>query len=96
MNTTNDEMEEFSLSKLLLMFIHYDLKNYELLEYQVRSYYRLMHKTERLYRCEKIMLDFFKTVSATDCKKQRQQTIEELQKKITTIFKTHYEKGFSF
>ena len=96
MNTTNDEMEEFSLAKLLLMFIHYDLKNYELLEYQVRSYHRLMHKTERLYKCEKIMLDFFKTVSNADSKKQRQQKIEEVQKKVTTIFKTHYERGFTF
>lgn len=54
-------MEEFSFAKLLLMFIHYDLKNHELLEYQVRSYYRLMHKTDRQYKCEKIMLEFFKS-----------------------------------
>lgn len=96
MNNTNDGMEEYSFAKLLLMFIHYDLKNYELLEYQVRSYQRLMRKTERLYKCEKIMLDFFNTVSATHTKKQRQQQLEELKKQITTVFKNPYERGFSF
>jgi hypothetical protein len=96
MNHTNEEMEEFSVAKLLLMFIHYELKNYELLEYQVRSYLRLMQKTERLYKCEKIMLIFFKTVAATDSKKNRRLQLEELKKNVTKVFKTYYEKGFSF
>lgn len=96
MNTTNEEMEEFSFAKLLMMFIHYDLKNYELLEYQVRSYFRLMEKTERLYKCEKIILDFFKTISCSDTRKQRQQQLGQLQQQIATIFKAHYERGFLF
>ena len=95
-NTTNEEMEEFSFAKLLLMFIHYDLKNYELLEYQVRSYHRLMEKTERLYKCEKIILDFFKTVSGADSKKKRLQQLEELKQAVTKLFKTYYERGISF
>jgi hypothetical protein len=96
MNNTNDEMEEFSFAKLLLMFIHYNLKNHELLEYQVRSYYRFMLKTERLYKCEKIMLEFFKSISGIKTRKQRRVQLEELQKQITTIFRTSYERGFSF
>ncbi|HMI78475.1 MAG TPA: hypothetical protein VK484_06755 [Ferruginibacter sp.] len=96
MNNANEEMEEFSFAKLLLMFIHYDLKNYELLEYQVRSYQRLLQKTERLYKCEKIILDFFKLVSATDSKKVRQQQLEELKEKVNRLFKTYYERGLSF
>jgi hypothetical protein len=96
LNATNDGMEEFSFAKLLMMFIHYDLKNYELLEYQVRSYHRLMQKTERLYSCEKIMLDFFKNVSGADSKKLRQEKIKELQKKVIAIYRTPYERGFSF
>lgn len=95
-NNTNVEMEEFSFAKLLLMFIHYDLENYELLEYQVRSFLRLMHKTERLYKCEKKVLDFFKTILGTDTKKQKQHQVEELQQQINTIFKAHYERGFLF
>jgi len=96
MNTTNEEMDEFGFAKLLLLFIHYELNNYDLLDYQVRSFQRLMHKSDRLYRCEKILLDFFKTVSGVDTKKIRQQQLEALKKVVTTLFKTYYEKGFSF
>lgn len=96
MNTTNEEMEEFSFTKLLLMFIQYDLKNYELLEYQVRSYQRLMQKTERLYRCETILMHFFKSVSGADSNKIRQQQLDDLKKMVIKLFKTYYEKGFSF
>lgn len=96
MNTTNEEMEEFSFAKLLLMFIHYDLGNYELLEYQVRSFHRLLQKTERMYRCEKVLVDFFKTVSGADTNKIRQQQLEALKKEVTKLFKTYYEKGLSF
>ena len=80
----------------LPLFIHYNLNNYELLHYQVRSFQRLMQKSDRLYRCEKILLDFFKTVSGADTKKIRQQQLEVLKKVVTSLFKTYYEKGFSF
>jgi hypothetical protein len=96
MNNANEEMEEFSFARLLLMFIHYDLKNYELLEYQLRSYQRLMQKTGRLYKCERYILDFFKTASATDGKRVQQLQLEELKGKVTRLFKTHHERGISF
>lgn len=92
----SDEMEEYSFAKLLLMFIHYDLKNFELLEYQVRSYHRLMHKKERMYKCEKILIDFFRSASETEPGKMQHKKLEELEKKIHAIFKTPYERGFLF
>ncbi len=95
-NTTNEEMEEYSFAKLLLMFIHYDLENYELLEYQVRSYQRLMQKTSRSYRCEQLLLDFFKDLSGADSKKQRREQLETLKKEVETAFKTYYESSISF
>jgi tetratricopeptide (TPR) repeat protein len=96
MNEANDEVEEYFFSKLLLMFIHYDLKNFELLEYQVRSAQRLMEKKDQLYLCEKLAMDFFKTVNAVDSQKLRHQQLEELQNKVDSLFRTPYEKGFSF
>jgi hypothetical protein len=95
-NQTTDEMEEFSFAKLLLMFIHFDLGNDELLEYQVRSYNRLMRKTDRVYKCEQVMVDYFKSVSAVATKQKKLDELKEVQKKITAAFKTHYERGFSF
>jgi len=95
-NNTNDKIEEYSFAKLLLMFIHYELKNYELLEYQVRSYRRLMQKNERLYKCESTMLGYFSFVNATDTKFQHKAQLEKLKSQITKILKNNFERGFTF
>ncbi len=42
------------------------------------------------------MLDFFKTISDSDSKKMRQQQLEELKKSVAVIFKSYYERGFSY
>lgn len=94
-NTAKDDVCEFSFAKLLLMFIHYDLKNYELLEYQVRSARRMMEKTQRLYNCEKLMLEFFNHVSDADSNSQRHQQLMGLQKLVKALFKNPHEKTFS-
>jgi hypothetical protein len=96
MNEAPEDLEEYSFAKLLLMFIHYDLENYELLEYQVRSTQRLMEKKDRLYQCEKLMLDFFKNAGKLPGKREKQLQLAGLEKKVNTLFKTHYEKGFAF
>lgn len=96
LNEQNTDLEEFVFAKLLMMVIHYDLKNYELLEYQTRSAFRFMEKKERLYESERLMLDFFKTVLSSDSKTRRKQQLEELKKNIETLFKTWYERGFSY
>jgi hypothetical protein len=96
MNQPHNVSDEFIFAKLLMMFIHYELKNYELLEYQTRSAQRMMEKQERLYGSEKLMLIFFKTVSAVDSKKLRFQQLEALKKNIEVLFKTYYERGFSY
>jgi len=93
-NAANDEICEFSFAKLLIMFIHYELKNYELLEYQVRSARRSMERTERLYACEKLVLEFFNLVSGTDNRSQRQQLLN-LQKLVKALFTNPREKAFS-
>jgi hypothetical protein len=96
MNEANDMVEEFSFAKLLLMFIHYDLGNYELLEYQVRSAQRMMVRADRMYKCEKLLFDFFKPVSGADSTSRRKQQLDALQKKVIIIFKDPFERGFSY
>ncbi|MEP7317701.1 MAG: hypothetical protein ABI921_03140 [Panacibacter sp.] len=96
MNDADDTVEESSFAKLLLMFVHYHLNNYELLEYQARSADRMMKKTDHLYNCEKLLLDFFKIVSGLVDASQLDMQLKALQKKVNILFKVHYERGFSF
>ena len=96
MNGLNQDVEEFIFSKLLMMFIHYDLQNFELLEYQVRSAQRLMEKKNRLYGCEKLVLDFFRNTQTGDSKKLQQEKLLILLKKVDMLFKKRQERSFSF
>lgn len=48
-------------SRLLHLIAHYELGNYDLLEYLIKSVYRYMAKMENISKVEKAMLDFLKT-----------------------------------
>jgi hypothetical protein len=96
MNQANTELDEYSYAKLLLMFIHYDLKNYELLEYQVRSAQRFLEKQERLYQSEILMFDFFKKFNSADSKSRQLQKISFLQQQVNSLFKKPTERGITF
>lgn len=92
----NDEVEEYSFSKLLLMFIQFELGNHELLSYQVRSAQRFMEKQGRMYRCEKALLGFFKSVELAASKSDLRQKLLELKEQMTRLFKLPHERGFLF
>ncbi|MEO5948439.1 MAG: hypothetical protein ABIP79_16600 [Chitinophagaceae bacterium] len=96
MNQANTELDEYSYAKLLLMFIHYDLKNYELLEYQVRSAQRFLEKQERLYQSEILMFDFFKKFNSADSKSKQLAKISVLQQQVNSLFKKPSERGIAF
>ena len=48
-------------SRLLHLIAHYELGNYDLLEYLIKSVYRYMAKMENISKVEMAMLDFLKT-----------------------------------
>jgi len=47
--------------RLLHLIAHYELGNYDLLQYLIKSVYRYMAKMENISKVEKAMLDFLKT-----------------------------------
>ncbi len=94
-NTGNAEIYEYSFAKLLIMFIHYDLKNYDLLEYQVRSARRMLEKTEQFYNCEKLILEFLNLASDADSNSQRQQKLVNLKISLNALFTNPHELAFT-
>ncbi|MGB4770210.1 MAG: hypothetical protein WBP58_02050 [Chitinophagaceae bacterium] len=92
----NDEVEEYSFSKLLLMFIQYELGNHELLSYQVRSAQRFMEKQGRMYTCERALMGFFKSVEVAANKTELRKQLMDLKEQMTRIFKVPHERGFLF
>jgi len=53
-------------TRILNLMVHYELKNYDLIEYLAKSTQRYLNKRNRLYRFEKEILKFFYHVSKTN------------------------------
>ena len=70
-------------SRLLRLIAHYELGNFELLEYMTKSVYRYMAKMESLSKVEKEMFTFLRRsfrVSAHALKPEFQKLLEKLKK----------------
>ena len=70
-------------SRILNLFIHYELGNDKLLEYIVQSTYRYLSKRKRLFKVESIILNFLKKypdwVSQQDLLAGFQELLDDLQ-----------------
>lgn len=50
-------------AKILQLLIHYEMKNYSLLDYLVPSVYKYLKSHYAIFKCEAILIDFFKQVT---------------------------------
>ena len=49
-----------SFSRIMILILHYEMGNTGILEYAIRSTYRYLYKRGRLYKAEKIILEFIR------------------------------------
>lgn len=67
-----------TFSRILNLFIHYELGNELLLEYAVRSTYRFLYRRKRLYQFETLLLKFLKKASKLSANEDIRLLFEEL------------------
>lgn len=98
-NTTllNESTQDFredvlALSRILNLIIHYELKNDELLPYQIRSTYRFLFKRKILYKTEDAILRFIRSkLPHANSRKKLLAYFKELKKELEEITKDPYE-----
>ena len=80
-NTLRQDL--YSYARLFNLVIHYELGNYDLLEYTIKSTSRYLQKRERDFPMEKVIIDNFKKIiknqSAADRKKHFLAFYKELE-----------------
>lgn len=65
-----------AMARLVNLFIHFELGNYDLIEYKLKSTYRFIYKQEILHGYERRILSFFrKAINLTE----KEELMEELQ-----------------
>ncbi len=79
-----------SYARLIHLMAHYELGNYELMEYLTKSVYRFMAKKENLTIVEEEMFKFLRK-SFHNSRKEMEQALKLLLEKITSLQKSRYE-----
>ena len=92
----NDKEEQlrqdvYSFSRLFYIVIHYELGNYDFLEYVVKSTNRYLSRQNREYQIESICIKKIRKLSKTlDCTK-RNAILKQLDFEVSELLKTHNE-----
>jgi hypothetical protein len=73
----------YCFSHVLSIIIHFELGNRELLEYRVKSTYRLLLKRNKLYKVESLILNFIKdTIGVIHTEEEQRQAFISLRDKM--------------
>lgn len=95
MNATNPkvEQEQHSFARIRNLILHYELGNYDLLEYAVRSTRKYLSGAERIYKFEKLVLDFVVKAMNAAPEKEKQALYDRLKFDLVKIADDPFEKS---
>ena len=91
-NEQNLRQDIYSFARLFNLVIHYELGNYDFLEYVVKSANRYLNKQERNYEIENICIKQIRKLSKTPIEINRIELFERLDRDIAPILKDHNEQ----
>lgn len=77
----------FTYARLFNLVVHYELGNYDLLEYIVRSTQRFMSKRQRAYQVEVLLIDHIKRLARANDPMVRRELFRSLDEQLNTLFK---------
>ncbi len=82
----------YSFARLFNLVIHFELENYEFLEYVVKSANRYLSKHERDYEIEQICIKYIKKLAKTPSRVNRIELFEKMEQEIGGLLKDHNER----
>ncbi len=80
-------------AKIMNLILHYELKNYDLLEYILKSTYRFLSQRKRVYEFEFSVLNFVRKSFRVKTDKELQKLFTELRDELIKISANPFEKN---
>lgn len=74
-----------SISRILNLILHFEMKNFNLLDYLFRSSYRYLKKRDRLYLVEKKLITLLRNASKSFDSKEVKKEFEEMKMEFETL-----------
>jgi len=94
-NSSPDDikMDSLCMAKIYTLVVHYELQNFDLLEYSVLSTIRFLKKKERLYEFEKIILRFISQSFVVSDKKEMTKAFTKLLIELKQLKENKFEQN---
>jgi hypothetical protein len=95
MNAANPRLdpEQYILARIRSLIVHFEAGNYELLEYSIKSTMRFLKKTDRVFKFEKLILNFLAKAVMYENDSERIELYEKLKADINKISNDQFEKN---
>ncbi|NOS85479.1 MAG: hypothetical protein HOP31_10100 [Ignavibacteria bacterium] len=87
------EPEQHIFARIRSLIVHFEAGNYDLLEYTVKSTKRFLERSNRIFKFEKLILDFITKAMNFSDDEQRLELYEELKYSIEKISNDKFEKN---
>jgi len=81
----------YSYARLFNLVIHYELGNFDLLEYIIKSTHRYLNKRQRAYKVEMVLLEHIKKLAKTTNEQTKKEILTSLKKELKELFKDQNE-----
>ncbi|MBI3510459.1 MAG: hypothetical protein HY064_07325 [Bacteroidetes bacterium] len=91
-DTAQVRPEIYFFGRIMNLILHFEMKNQELLAYEMRSTYRLFIRQKRLYKFETIMLTFIRRSGKYTTPRLMREAFIDLKKQLESIRNDPYEK----
>ena len=82
----------YSFSRIFNLIVHYELGNYDFVEYEVKSTSRFLGKKEKDYQIEKVFIKYIKKLSKDEIGFGKKEIFEAFYKEIETLLKLPNEQ----
>lgn len=91
-NEQNLRQDIYSFARLFNLVLHFELENYDFLEYVVKSTNRYLSKHERDYEIENVCIKYIRKLAKTPTSVDRIEIFESMNKEVTELLKDHNER----
>lgn len=91
-NEQNLRQDVYSFARLFNLVIHYELGNYDFLEYVIKSTNRYLSKHERDYKIENTCIKHIRKLAKTHSSVNRLEIFEKMYEEISELLQDHNER----
>ncbi len=86
--------EYVTMSRMVALIVHYEMKNHEYISYEIRGFERKLKKKGTLYRLEKLLFKFFRSAIKSNDVRSEKKCLVACRNDFKSLTDQHYEEQF--